>query len=403
MKNITKILLILLFLSVFIVLVSFDEQKIDDVVVISNPKIPKLKMRIVFEEDLTIGVVEGDENYMFGMRVYFNVDDEGNIYVTDWDRKRIQKYNPQGKYIQTIGRKGQGPGEFQNVWVPRFDKDSNIYVTDIAGHRISFFDKKGIFLKQIKIPSVSSSLYMNSRGYFVTTKSLHIEEKDGNKFTSIFGLYDEKFNIISEIHRETWEPKAPTGRDTKSMAQFLANIMSDMAFKPTYRYMLTKDDFLYFGYPEKYEICIFSSEGKLIKKIQREYDLIKISKKHKDNFIKEMEDDFLRLSPYPEDIRKQSVQFIKFPKFKPAYQRFALMDNGWLLVIIDSSDKDSKLIDIFDLDGKYIAQFTTSVSTNSLIFKKGKAYALVIENDYRFVKRYRYEIQEFKDNKWVKK
>lgn len=403
MKNITKILLILLFFSVFIVLVSFDKQKIDDVVVISNPKIPKLKMRIVFEEDLTIGVVEGDENYMFGMRVYFNVDDEGNIYVTDWDRKRIQKYNPQGKYIRTIGRKGQGPGEFQNVWVPRFDKDSNMYVTDIAGHRISFFDKKGIFLKQIKIPSVSSSLYMNSRGYFVTTKSLHIEEKDGDKFISIFGLYDEKFNIISEIHRKTWEPKAPTGRDAQSMAQFLANIMSDMAFKPNYSYMLTKDDFLYFGYPEKYEICIFSSEGKLIKKIQKEYDLIKISKKHKDNFVKEMEDDFLRLSPYPEDIRKQSVQFIKFPKFKPAYQGFALMDNGWLLVIIDSSDKDSKLIDIFDRDGKYKAQFTTSVSTNSLIFKNGKAYALAIENDYRFVKRYKYEIQEFKNKKWLKK
>jgi hypothetical protein len=116
-----------------------------------------------------------------------------------------------------------------------------------------------------------------------------------------------------------------------------------------------------------------------------------------------MEDDFLRLNPYPEDIKKQSLQFIKFPKFKPAYQGFALMDNGWLLVIIDSSDKDSKLIDFFDRDGKYIAQFTTSVSTNSLIFKNGKAYALAIENDYRFVKRYKYEIQEFKNKKWLKK
>jgi len=38
-----------------------------------------------------------------------------------------------------------------------------------------------------------------------------------------------------------------------------------------------------------------------------------------------------------------------------------------------------------------------------LIFKNGKAYALAIENDYRFVKRYRYEIQEYRDNKWVKK
>jgi len=78
MKNKAKVLSIALFLSAFIMVISSDEQKIDDVVVISNPKIPKLKMRIVFEEDLAIGVVEGDENYMFGMRVYFNVDEKVN-------------------------------------------------------------------------------------------------------------------------------------------------------------------------------------------------------------------------------------------------------------------------------------------------------------------------------------
>jgi len=378
-------------------------QESEDFEVISNLKTPELKLKIVFKEELSIGEIEGDENYMFGMRVYFNVDDEGNIYVTDWDRKRIQKYNPQGKYIQTIGRKGQGPGEFQNVWVPRFDEDSNMYVTDIAGHRISFFDKEGKFLKQIIIPSISSSLYINSKGYFITTKSLHIEEKDGEKFVSVFGFYDDKFNIIKEIHRSIWEPKNPTGRDEKSMAQFLANIMSDMAFRPNISYFLTDDGLLYFGYPEKYEICIFSSEGKIIKTIRREYDPIRISKKHKNNFVKSMEDDFLRLSPYPEGIKKQASQLIKYPKFKPAYQDFTLMDNGWLLVIIDSSEKDSKLIDIFDQYGKYIAQFTTSVSTNRLIFKNSKAYALAIENDYRFVKRYNYEIQEYKNNRWVKR
>ena len=166
---------------------------------------------------------------------------------------------------------------------------------------------------------------------------------------------------------------------------------------------MTDDGLLYFGYPEKYEICIFSSEGKIIKTIRREYDPMRISKKHKNNFVKSMEDDFLRLSPYPEGIKKQASQLIKYPKFKPAYQDFTLMDNGWLLVIIDSSEKDSKLIDIFDQYGKYIAQFTTSVSTNRLIFKNGKAYALAIENDYRFVKRYNYEIQEYKNNRWVKR
>jgi hypothetical protein len=80
MKNKAKVLSIALFFSAFIMVSSFGGQKADDVVIISNPKTPELKMRIVFEEELTIGVLEGDENYMFSNRVSFNADDEANIY-----------------------------------------------------------------------------------------------------------------------------------------------------------------------------------------------------------------------------------------------------------------------------------------------------------------------------------
>ena len=62
-------------------------QGSDEVVVISNPKTPAKKMRIVFNEELSIGEVEGDENYMFGSNISFNTDDEGNLYVMDMTPK----------------------------------------------------------------------------------------------------------------------------------------------------------------------------------------------------------------------------------------------------------------------------------------------------------------------------
>jgi len=120
----------------------FKVEEVDGVVVVSNPKepIPKngLKKRIIFKEELSIGVIEGDENYMFGSRIRFNTDDEGNFYVSDRDNKRIQKYNSQGKYLLTIGREGQGPGEFEFLSMPRFDKENNIYVVDMRNSRVSF-------------------------------------------------------------------------------------------------------------------------------------------------------------------------------------------------------------------------------------------------------------------------
>ncbi len=75
---------------------------------------------LIFKEELSIGVPEGDENYMFGSSVIFNVDDQGNIYATDWESKQIKKFGPDGQHILTFGRAGQGPGEFQNPGGVRF-------------------------------------------------------------------------------------------------------------------------------------------------------------------------------------------------------------------------------------------------------------------------------------------
>lgn len=377
-----------------------DRQAAGDVEIATNPKTPKPKdgnkIRMVFEEELSIGVEEGDENYMFGGRVYFNADDEGFIYVTDWDRKRIQKFDHNGQYLLTIGRKGQGPGEFRNVWRPRFDKDNHLFVTDISNNRIHFFDRYGNFLRDKKIPQGFSCQYINSKDMIIGSYNKIIEEdKSGTKWFISFGMFDEKFNPVKEIHKRSSESKT-TG--TKSRAQFTADIWSQDAYKAEICHFMTEDDILYFGYPERYEIQIFSPEGKLTKIIRREYDPIRVSKMHKKRFEKYMEDEFFRLFPRFNDIKEDVFRLMEYPKYLPAYQSFVVMENGWLFVVVDFMPEQYTLVDIFDRDGNYIAQFDARIPAENLFFKNGKAYALATENDYRFVKRYKYEIQEYKDN-----
>ncbi len=380
-----------------------NNQSPEEVKIISNPKTPSpkdgIKIRIVFEEELSIGVEEGDENYMFGGRVYFNTDDEGNIYVNDWDRKRIQKFDPQGQYLLTIGRRGRGPGEFVNAWNPRFDKDGNLYVFDLSNRRISFFTPEGEYLRQISLPQGMSIHYIISNGLYFSAQSRILSDSDVFSYTYTYGLFDKDLNQLAEVHSQATESK----RDTRSRAHYVANIYSRDAYDPELTFLMSKNEFIYLGYSEKYEIKIFNPEGRLVKIIQREYEPIKIGKKHKENFIKYLEDEYFRITPRDQSIKKDIIRLLKYPKYLPAYQTFTLMENGWLFVVVDSGEEDAKLIDLFDQDGKYIAQFTTSVSTDRLIFKNAKAYAIDTVNDYRYVKRYRYEIQEYRDNKWVKK
>jgi len=145
----------------------------------------------------------------------------------------------------------------------------------------------------------------------------------------------------------------------------------------------------------------------LVKKITRDHDPLQVTEKDKESFIK-IVGESLQSPIFTDDIKKKALEKIKFPKYKPAYQNFTLMENGWLAVIIESVEDEYTLFDIFDPEGQYIAHFKTSILAEGmmsglLFFKNGKAYSVATEDDYKFVKRYNFEIQEYKGNKWVKR
>ena len=414
-----RLLLPMFLLNVFGILVfsSIDKRPerkykkvylIDQVEIVANSKLPESHtgrpIRITFTVDLTIGVTEGDENFMYGSRVYFNTDKQGNFYVNDWDQKRILKYDSEGQYLLTMGREGQGPGDFGNAWRPHFDIDENLYVFDLSNHRISYFSKEGNFLKLIKLPQNFTVYNIFTNGSYTAVKRIDREEKDGIHHEMTYGVYDSKFIQMGEIHRYELSPVALSGRDSKSRAQFTADILSREALKPSefIHWLVSEDENIYLGYPSDYSIKVFNRKGRLVREIQRIYDPIKVTQKDKEHYFHIQETEFFRFIPTSEEIKKDVKKLVKFPKYKPAYQGFSLMENGWLLVKADFQAGGTTLFDVFDGKGKYIAQFKTSVATENLYFKNGKAYALAIEEYYRFIKRYHFEIQEFKGGKWVK-
>ena len=137
---------------------------------------------------------------MFGNSIQVNVDDHDCIYVLDWDRRHIKKYDPDGAFLCLIGKKGQGPGEFGNIWTHCFDQEGNIYATDIVNHRVSFFDLNGDYVKQIKIPESIGAVYLLSSGNYFTTKTIQSEETGARAYVHIHGIYDPEFELVVELH-----------------------------------------------------------------------------------------------------------------------------------------------------------------------------------------------------------
>jgi hypothetical protein len=329
---------------------------------------------------------------MFGENVDAIADEEGCIYVTDWDRKRIQKYSSEGKYLLSIGRKGQGPGEFGNIWSPTLDKEGHLYATDIVNKKVVFFDRDGEFLKSIKIPQYLGSVYILPNGNYFTTMTELTEDEAVSKYVHVHGIYDKEYKLIAELHRDFQNIR---GRGNRSRSEFLADIMSGSAFKPFFVWQITDDGRIYGGYSEKYEIQIYDQEGKPLIKILRKYDPIKVSDKHKDQFFNTQVEGFLRGLPSDASMKDEIRKHMKYPKHLPAFFRFTLMDNGWLYVMAETIVDDYSLIDLFDENGAYIGQFKTDAFFGPVHFKNGKAYAIVTIDDYKYVRRYGYEIKDY--------
>lgn len=359
-----------------------------------------VEWEISFREDMTVGVKEGDENYMFGRLWYFNVDAEGNIYAVDWDRKWIQKYGPEGKHLLTIGRHGQGPGEFGNIWMPHFDSKGNLYVRDIVNHKIAFFDSGGKLLKEIKMPEKAGEIQINSQGDYVGYVS---EEKTdptlGMRVLFSHGLFDQDFSPIAVFQQTTWTPTPSSGRDSESYAKFLAESMSQGAFGPEVTLLLGLDNRIYVGYPESYEIRIYSPDGKPERMIRKDQPPQPVTEAHKKDYAARQEREFLfaLADRVPESVRKKALSLIRYPKYLPAYQKFALLDNGWLAVVVDAIRDGQAKIDIFDENGVYVAEVMALIPVAGLIFRKDKAYAVFeTEEGYKFIKRYAWKADKKK-------
>ncbi|MES2201155.1 MAG: NHL repeat-containing protein [candidate division FCPU426 bacterium] len=80
-------------------------------------------------------------------------DLQGNVYVTDLGNARINKYAPDGKFLQVFGKRGDDsgknkPGEFREPSGVAVDKDGFVYVADAWNGRIQKFDPKGTFVAE---------------------------------------------------------------------------------------------------------------------------------------------------------------------------------------------------------------------------------------------------------------
>jgi hypothetical protein len=100
---------------------------------------------IVEEPELDLGVVDGDPAFQFyqvfgGLRL-----DDGRIVIANGGSADVRVFRPDGSHLLSVGRKGEGPGEFNFPWTVWRVAGDSIAVYDYMLKRLTLFSNDFAF------------------------------------------------------------------------------------------------------------------------------------------------------------------------------------------------------------------------------------------------------------------
>jgi hypothetical protein len=107
--------------------------------VINTPPGPRPTPTILAEEELRIGVVEGEGPASFGRIRTIAPLEGGRIAVADALAEEVRIFDGQGRHLRTFGGKGGGPGELQGMHGVYADPHGLLRVPERENARMSIF------------------------------------------------------------------------------------------------------------------------------------------------------------------------------------------------------------------------------------------------------------------------
>jgi len=354
-----------------------DIVTVDGVRTVRNPETPR---NGTFAFDLVEDLVIGDEKseaYFFPGWVTISVDDEGLIYACDSGNRRVQVYDKTGVFVKTLGRQGQGPGEYAFPSSVHIDDAGNIYVR--SSRSLVVFGPDGLFIKNVPLKTFLSALTLGPGGMIVGTTQPNPRTEGGPK------------NEFVQL--------GPDGEIQRTIARFPAyGVSKDQMLQHWYTggisFCPRSKDSLYYGFSLEYEIDVVDGEGR---------SLLVFSKAEKAQGITGEERDLTREKGIYawSGMGDPKTADLGMPDHRPFFRNFASDDMGRLYVVrfrpITEKAIATRDVDVFSKDGTYLYQMTWPFIPQ--VIKGGFLYEVRQDEDQGLTRIIRHRIKNWGDFK----
>jgi len=138
---------------------TFDVSVVEGVTRAVSSSVPKYSEPLFeYEEVLWLNQDYDRPESLLNRAGATELGDDGCYYVTDFGDQRIAVFDRDGEYSHSIGREGEGPGEFRYpsiLWI----RDGQIAVYDQGLSRTLIFETSGNYVKQYSLPLTGFNAY----------------------------------------------------------------------------------------------------------------------------------------------------------------------------------------------------------------------------------------------------
>ena len=364
------------FVLIIFVLFSFlsakTEIEVKTLICPENPLYGTLEFEL--SPPLIIGS-ETDDHYFFSSLRKIIADNYGRIYALDNKAARIQVYNKNGEYVETIGRKGQGPGEFSVPFNFFMDENGIIFLLDTMARKIIIFSNDWKYLKSISFNEIPRSHFFVDKSGNIFFSTLASEPK-GNMYIN-FIKWDPKENMKRKIFSDFF---------LKMIISRKGSFFYDHPYLQHYYFLRLVGNTVVFIKSLEPAIYYFSNEGEVLYKVLKEEKTEKITKKEKEMVFSESF----------EWLEKGRHDEVFFSEFRPVYSGLLVDDENriYLEIFKPIHDKSTRYsYYVFNEKGRYLYNLVLNFRIEFI--KMGYVYTIKTDEESGETSLLRYKIENW--------
>ncbi len=335
----------------------------------------------VMREDLAIGVLEGQEELMFGRIGELAVDTSGGMYVFDGSVPALRFFDASGNYVRTLGGKGSGPGEYRDAALGlAVRSDGRIVLRDPRNSRLIVYEPDGTPSTQLPVASglfTGNAMVLDTADHAYLKVLLSEPEKDRPWNIGLLHL-DAQGRIVDSI-----AVPAIAGEPTNAGGAFL----------PAKLWAWSPLGYMVVGVNSTYRFDLRPPNGKVIR-IERNTPTVSVLPEERAE--REAVNDWYR---------KYQGQFMTaelppVPSTKPAYRGFLIGQDGrvWVMRHVTAERLgeategtpqrqpspawiEPSVYDVFEPDGTYLGQVRVPKGTRVMLARGETAWGTRVGED----------------------